>query len=169
MKLSKNLYLSEVTASNTAKREDIENTPNDWQIDYLKIIANEVFQPLRDAFGVPIYVSSGFRSTLLNKAIKGAYRIIRNMYVATSQHCKGQALDLDAHKYGKISNLTIFEYIKDNLPFDQLISEFPNEKGEPAWVHVSYVSLEKNRCEILVAYKITLKSGKKKTKYRPWV
>ena len=152
MRLSKNLILSEVTASNTAKREGIENIPNAWQKSCLSMIAQEVFQPLRNAFGVPIFVSSGFRSHKLNKAIGGS---------TTSQHTKGQALDLDAHKYGKISNRTIFEFIKDNLPFDQLIWEFGSAK-EPAWIHVSYVSLEKNRCEILVAYK----DDNMKTKYK---
>lgn len=143
MKLSNNLQLSEVTASNTAKRQGIDNTPNAWQKESLKTIANEIFQPLRDSLSTPIFVSSGFRSLRLNRAIGGA---------ATSQHCKGQALDLDAHKYGSTTNKDIFEYIKDNLPFDQLIWEFGTDE-EPDWVHVSFVSLEKNRCEILKAYK----------------
>lgn len=159
MKLSKNLYLSEVTYSDTAKRDGIDNTPTAWQISRLSLIAQEIFQPLRDAFNVAIYVSSGFRSLLLNKAIKGA---------KNSQHTRAEALDLDADKYGKITNKQIFDYIKDNLPFDQLIWEFGTDK-EPAWVHVSYKSLEKNRCQILVAYKITLSNGKKITKYKPWV
>jgi hypothetical protein len=141
--LSKNLTLSEVTASNTAKRQKIENIPNAWQKESLRTIANEIFQPLRDALGVPIFVSSGFRSIKLNRAIGGS---------STSQHCKGQALDLDAHKYGKTTNKTIFEFIRDNLNFDQLIWEFGCD-SEPSWIHVSYVSLEDNRCEVLKAYK----------------
>ena len=145
------------------KREGIENSPHAWQRRCLLILAQEVFQPLRDAFMVAIYVSSGFRSKALNRAIKGAYQVIKGEYVATSQHCKGQALDLDAHKYGRISNKTIFEYIKDNLQFDQLIWEFGTLK-EPAWVHVSYVNQDENRCEILVAYK----DNQGETKYRLW-
>lgn len=152
MKLSNNLSLSEVIASDTAKRLGIENTPNDTQIENLKIIANEIFQPLRDHFGVPIFVSSGFRSYKLNKAIGGS---------TTSQHGKGQALDLDADRFGAVTNSQIFHYIKDNLSFDQLIWESGNET-EPAWVHVSYVSLEKNRCSTLIMYKNDLG----KTKYK---
>lgn len=143
MNLSNNLKLSEVTLSDTAKRLGILNVPNETQLNCLKLIAENIFQPIREAFCVPIYVSSGFRSFKLNKAIGGSNK---------SQHSKGQALDLDADRYGLITNSQIFNFIKENLSFDQLIWEFGDEK-EPDWVHVSYVSKEKNRGQILKAYK----------------
>jgi len=143
MKLSKNLQLAEVTRSETAKRRKIDNTPTQQHIENLKILANNVFQPLRDHFGVPIYISSGYRSEALNKAIKGS---------KTSQHCKGEAIDIDNDLANNgVTNRDIFEYIRDNLQFDQLINEFPI-KGNPSWVHVSF-SKDKNRNQVLKAYK----------------
>ena len=138
MKLSKNLSLAEVTRSQTAKRLGIDNTPDDWEIENLRAIAESVFQPLRDAFGCPIYVSSGFRSKLLNEAIGGALR---------SQHIQGRALDLDADVFGVCTNADIFRYILNNLEFDQLIWEF-GDQGNPDWVHVSFVrdGVNRGRC-----------------------
>ena len=138
MNLSKNLTLSEVTKSNTAKRLGIDNTPDDWTIENLRAVAESVFQPLRDAFGCPIYVSSGFRSELLNKAIGGSVR---------SQHIQGRALDLDADVFGVCTNADIFRYILNNLTFDQLIWEFGDEDN-PDWVHVSFVrdGVNRGRC-----------------------
>ena len=139
MKLSKNLTLSECLRSNTAKRLGIKNEPHDdWVVDNLKAIAEHVFQPLRDGLGVPIYVSSGYRSPELNKAIGGSRR---------SQHMEGRALDLDADVYGKCTNADIFNYIRENLEFDQLIWEF-GDQDNPDWVHVSFVydGLNRGRC-----------------------
>ena len=138
MKLSKNLSLAEVTKSTTAKRLGIDNTPDEWTIQNLKQIAINVFQPLRDAFGCPIYVSSGYRSAELNTAIGGSTR---------SQHVEGRALDLDADVYGGCSNAQIFNWIKENLEFDQLIWEFGDDDN-PDWVHVSYVydGINRKRC-----------------------
>jgi len=135
MKLSKNLSLAEVTKSVTAKRLGIDNTPDDWTKENLRQVAINVFQPLRDAFGCPIYVSSGYRSAELNTAIGGSKR---------SQHVEGRALDLDADVYGRCTNAQIFNYIKDNLEFDQLIWEFGDESN-PDWVHVSFVYDGDNR------------------------
>jgi len=143
MKLSKNLSLKEVVKSNTATRLDIDNTPSEQAINNLKGIAEHVFQPLRDRFGVPIGVSSGYRSPALNKAVNGS---------RTSQHMVGEALDIDADIYGGLSNKDIFEFIKDNLVFDQMIWEFGDDES-PAWVHVSYKSYGENRGRILKAYK----------------
>jgi hypothetical protein len=143
MQLSKNLTLSEVIASETAKRKGIENIPNAWQKENLICLAEKIFQPLRDAFCVPIFVSSGFRSIKLNKSIGGS---------ATSQHCKGEAFDLDADRYGQITNKQIFDFIKENLEFDQLISEFGTREN-PDWIHVSYSKDKPNRRETLRAYK----------------
>ena len=138
MKLSKNLSLAEVTKSNTAKRLGIDNTPDDWTTENLRKVAEHVFQPLRDAFKCPIYVSSGYRGPELNRAIGGSLR---------SQHMEGRALDLDADVFGRCTNSEIFRYILNNLTFDQLIWEFGDEDN-PDWVHVSYVhdGVNRGRC-----------------------
>jgi hypothetical protein len=138
MNLSKNLTLSEVTKSITAKRLGIDNTPDDWTTENLRQVALNVFQPLRDSFKCPIYVSSGYRSPELNAAVRGSVR---------SQHMEGRALDLDADVFGGCTNSQIFQYIKNNLEFDQLIWEFGDDDN-PDWVHVSYVydGVNRKRC-----------------------
>lgn len=139
MQLSKNLTLKECTKSTTASRLGINNTPDDeWVIQNLKAIAERVFQPLREAFGCPIYVSSGYRSEELNRAIGGSIR---------SQHIQGRALDLDADVYGKCTNSEIFEWIRENVEFDQMVWEF-GDSDNPDWVHVSYVldGVNRGRC-----------------------
>lgn len=154
MKISKNLTLKEVMYSQTAIRKGIDNTPTEEHIEKLKVIAEKIFQPLREHFGVPICVSSGYRSKALNKAIGGAHKIVNGFYVPTSQHCKGEAFDLDADTYGQITNKQIFDYIAENLEYDQLIWEFGTEypDGNPNWVHVSY-SEGNNRMKKLTASK----------------
>lgn len=142
MKLSKNLTLKECLRSKTAKRLGIDNTPEDETIiKNLEKVARFIFQPLRDAFGCPIYVSSGYRCPDLNRAIGGSKR---------SQHMEGRALDLDADVYGRCTNAQIFNWIKNNLDFDQIVWEFGTEDN-PDWVHVSYVSEDDNRNRCLVA------------------
>tara|TARA_R100001129_G_scaffold53690_1_gene36854 strand:- start:228 stop:707 length:480 start_codon:yes stop_codon:yes gene_type:complete len=142
MKLSKNLSLAEVTKSITAKRLGINNVPDDeWIVENLKSIAEHIFQPLRNAFGCPIYVSSGYRSPELNRAIGGSLR---------SQHMEGRALDLDADVYGKCTNSEIFNWIRENVEFDQMVWEF-GDSDNPDWVHVSYVSDGVNRGRCLKA------------------
>lgn len=141
MKLSKNLTLAEVTKSATAKRKGISNEPTIEDMENLKAIAQNIFQPLRDHFGCPIGISSGYRSMDLNRAIGGS---------SSSQHCKGEALDIDCDIFGGLSNREVFEYIKEHLIFDQLIWEFGND-SDPDWVHVSYKRIGKNRGEILRA------------------
>lgn len=139
MRLSDNLSLAECLRSDTAKRLGIKNTPHeDWVIENLRAVAEHVFQPLRDGLGVPIYVSSGYRSPELNDAIGGSSR---------SQHMEGRALDLDADVLGGTSNCDVFHYIKNNLVFDQLIWEFGSEDS-PDWVHVSFIydGPNRNRC-----------------------
>ena len=138
MKLSKNLSLAEATKSTTAKRLGINNTPDEWTTENLRQVAVNIFQPLRSAFGCPIYVSSGYRSPELNTAIGGSSR---------SQHVEGRALDLDADVYGGCTNAQIFNWIKENLEFDQLIWEFGDDDN-PDWVHVSYVydGINRKRC-----------------------
>ena len=138
MNLSKNLTLAEVTKSTTAKRLGIDNTPDEWTTENLRQVAINIFQPLRSAFGTPIYVSSGYRSAELNTVIGGSSR---------SQHVEGRALDLDADVYGGCTNSQIFNWIKENLEFDQLIWEFGDDDN-PDWVHVSYVydGVNRKRC-----------------------
>ena len=139
MKLSENLTLAECTKSNTARRKGIDNTPDDpWIIENLKKIAEHVFQPCRDHFGVPIYVSSGYRCPELNRAIGGSKR---------SQHMEGRALDLDADVFGGCTNSEIFNWIRENVEFDQMVWEF-GDSSNPDWVHVSYVrdGVNRKRC-----------------------
>ena len=128
MQLSKNLSLREVTKSITAERLGINNAPDKEDIANLIEIATNVFQPLRDHFDVPIAVSSGFRCKELNKAVGGS---------KTSEHMVGRALDLDADTHGGVTNKEVFEFIRKNLEFNQLIWEFGNDEN-PEWVHVSY-------------------------------
>jgi len=143
MKLSRNLSLKEATKSNTATRLGIENEPEQWEIDNLRAVAENIFQPVRDHFGVPIGVSSGYRCKELNKAIGGS---------KYSQHMIGEALDIDADIYGKVTNAEIFNYIKDNLEWDQMIWEFGDDE-EPNWVHVSYKETGQNRKQLRRAYR----------------
>lgn len=155
MQLSEHLSLSEVTKSITAKRLGIDNTPTPEHLNNLKLVAEKVFEPIRNHFGKPISVSSGYRSKALNDATPGSS--------ATSQHCSGEALDLDQDdmSYG-VTNKMVFDYIKDNLNFDQLIWEFGTDSN-PDWVHVSYESTGKQRKQILRAVRV---GGK--TVYKPW-
>ena len=151
MQLSKNLSLAEVIRSETAKRKGVSNMPTEAHIANFKLLAEKVFQPIRDHFGVPIRISSGYRSAALNKAIGGSL---------SSQHCQGEAIDIDMDGTS-ITNAAIFNYIKDNLEFDQLIWEFGTD-ANPDWVHVSYESTGKQRKQILKA----VKAGSA-TKYLP--
>jgi hypothetical protein len=152
MQLSKNLSLAEVTRSESAKRNGISNMPTPEHIENFKLLAEKIFQPIREHFAVPIHISSGYRSAALNKAIGGA---------SSSQHCSGEAIDIDMDGT-TITNAQVFNYIKDNLEFDQLIWEFGTDKN-PDWVHVSYESKGKQRKQILKAYKA---GGA--TKYKPY-
>ena len=152
MKISNHLSLLEVSKSNTASRKGIDNTPHGEHLNNLISTAQNIFERIREHFGAPIFVSSGYRSEELNKAIGGAHKIIKGEYVATSQHCKGQALDLDNDAVEYPTNKQIFDYIKDNLKFDQLIWEFGTEEN-PSWVHVSYKDEVNNRGQVLKAVK----------------
>ena len=142
MQLSENLSLAEVMRSETAKRKGVSNMPTPEHIENFKKLAENIFQPIRKHFGKPIHISSGYRSAALNKAIGGA---------SSSQHCTGEAIDIDMDGTA-ITNAEIFNYIKNNLSFDQLIWEFGTDKN-PDWVHVSYESTGKQRKQILKAVK----------------
>jgi len=150
MKISDHITYAEAIHSNTAKRRGIDNTPGQTQVEAMKLLAEKIFEPLREWAGGPIKVNSFFRSVPLNEAIGGA---------ASSQHCKGQAMDID-DVYGKKSNAEMYNWIKENLDFDQMIWEFGTDM-QPNWVHVSYVSEDENRNKCLKAYK---EHGK--TKYK---
>lgn len=152
MQLSENLSLAEVMRSETAKRKGVSNMPTPEHIENFKKLAENIFQPIRKHFGKPIHISSGYRSAALNKAIGGA---------SSSQHCTGEAIDIDMDGTD-ITNAEIFNYIKNNLSFDQLIWEFGTDKN-PDWVHVSYESTGKQRKQILKA----IKQGGK-TSYVPY-
>ena len=141
MMLSKNLSLGEFTRSQTAKRKGIDNTPSEKHLEAAKLLAKSIFQPIRDCFAVPIFISSGYRSDALNEAIGGS---------KTSQHSKGEAMDIDMDHRNGPENEEIFHYIRENLPFDQLIWEFGTDE-RPDWVHVSYNSDGKQRGQILKA------------------
>jgi zinc D-Ala-D-Ala carboxypeptidase len=143
--ISKHLTLEELTYSSTAIKLGIVNVPNQLQTENLKTLALKVFEPVREHFGVPIHISSGYRIMNLNQALNGSI---------TSQHCKGEAIDIDM-KGDKVTNAQIFHWIKDNLKYDQLIWEFGDKKN-PDWVHVSYTKV--NRQQTLRAVKVNGKT-----------
>ena len=147
--ISKHISDREGVYSTTAMRRGLDNTPDKEQLDNMKLLAEKVFEPLREWVGGPIRINSFFRGPELNTTIGGSSK---------SQHCKGQAMDIDdggCHK----TNAEMYQYIKDELEFDQMIWEFGDDKN-PNWVHVSYVSEDENRNRCLKAYK-----DKGKTKY----
>jgi zinc D-Ala-D-Ala carboxypeptidase len=131
--ISKHITFTEATQSPTAIKLGINNVPDKVQLEAMKLVAEKCFEPLRTWYGKPIKVNSFFRSDLLNRAVKGSL---------TSQHKKGEAIDIDAGS--KEENKKLFEWIKANLVFDQVINEY-----NYSWVHVSY-SKTKNRKQILI-------------------
>ncbi len=147
MKLTENFTLKEMIRSNTAEAKGIANIPNESQINFIRELCINVLQPVRDRFGVPINISSGYRSPKLNVAIGGS---------TSSQHCalRGAAADIQMEDM----NAEIFNYIKNELIFDQLIWEFGDDEN-PDWVHVSFHK-GNNRKEVLKAIKVN-----KKTRY----
>jgi len=138
MKLSKNFVLSELTKSNTAKRLGIKNEPTKKHMDNLQVLIRDLIQPIRDGIG-PVRVSSGYRNPELNRAIGGSHK---------SQHCKGEALDLQFWEMGKMNNKAIYDWVLESgIEFDQMINEF-----DFAWIHISLKG-EDNRKQVLEAYK----------------
>lgn len=142
-RISNYVSYREVTHSATAIRRGINNTPSEKQIHRIILLANKVFDPLRVWCGGRVKINSVFRSEELNERIGGS---------RTSQHManKGAAIDIDDN-YNHKTNLEMFNYIKDNLEFDQLIAEFPLD-GQPRWLHVSY-NEGRNRGRIMIATK----------------
>lgn len=149
--ISKHISYKEGTFSATAIRKCINNEPTSWQLCNMKLIANSIFEPLRNHFKVPIKINSFFRCNQLNGALGGSL---------TSQHMTGNAIDID-DAYSGITNKQMFYHIAINLDFDQLILE--NWNGRTAsWVHVSYVNNISNRNKLSVMYK---KNGYTKYKH----
>ena len=140
--ISKHVSYKEGVYSITATRRGIDNTPNNEQLDNMELVAKKVFEPLREWVDGPIKINSFFRSPELNTAIGGSSK---------SQHCKGQAMDID-DTFGKATNAEMYNWIKENLDFDQMIWEFGDDDN-PDWVHISYVSEEENRNRCLKAYR----------------
>lgn len=139
MQLTKNFTLEELTRSSKAKALRIDNSPNPEQLANLKALAENILQPLREALGFPINITSGLRVPALNSAVKGS---------KTSQHTKGEAVDIKVSGKNKV----IFDWIVNNLDYDQVIWEFGTD-SEPSWVHVSYKKNEVNRNQKLKAVK----------------
>lgn len=151
--ISKHISYYEATRSRTASRYGIDNTPSKEDLERMRLTANMVFEPVRIHFGIPIYVSSFYRSPKLNKKVGGS---------KTSSHQIGESIDID-DVLGGVTNAEIFNYIKTNLEFDQLIWEFGDDLN-PAWIHVSFSS-RFNRNQVLRAVKYTDRIGRKRTKY----
>ena len=146
-RISKHISYKEAIKSNTALRLNIDNTPDSISLTNMTGVAYNIFEPLRLWVGGPIKINSFYRCPKLNKAIGGSKR---------SQHCEGRAIDID-DTFGYKTNAEMFHYIKDNLNFDQMIWEFGDDNN-PAWVHVSFDSLEGNRGRLLKAIKENGKS-----------
>jgi hypothetical protein len=145
-RISKNFTLSELTYSNTAKAKGLSNVPSEAEYNNMKALCENVLQPLRDKLGKPISINSCYRGTLLNEAVGGA---------KTSQHLKGMAADIH------VNGMTMYDlacYIRDNLPFDQLILEYSDGKYS-GWVHVSYNNGGTQRKQCLTINKSGTKSG----------
>jgi zinc D-Ala-D-Ala carboxypeptidase len=149
VRLSQNFTIQEYIKSQTALRQGIDNTPTEEHMGNATALFRNVVQKVRDQFGVTV-INSGYRGEALNKAVGGSSK---------SQHCKGEAVDIECPG---TPNYDVAKWIEDNLDFDQLILEFYTP-GVPdsGWVHVSYKS-EGNRKSVLTAMK---ENGK--TVYKP--
>jgi len=142
MRLSKSFTLNELIKSQTAEREGINNNPSEAQIGKLQRLCENVLQPVRDHFGMPVGVSSGFRSAELCLKVGSS---------VNSQHTKGEAADFEI---AGVSNQDLAHWIDKNLDYDQMILEFWNpDEPNSGWVHCSYKSPEENRKEFLRAYR----------------
>ena len=146
--ISNHISYKEGVRSNTATRRGIENVPSRYELSNMYAVAQNIFEPLREWVGGAIKINSFYRCEELNTAIGGSSR---------SQHCQGRAIDID-DTFGHKTNAEMFEYIKNNLNFDQLIWEFGDSEN-PDWVHVSYVSEDGNRKRCLKAQRIDGKTN----------
>lgn len=162
-KISKYISYQEATKSHEAIRRGIDNTPNEKQLAAMIHVGENIFDPIREKVNGPLFLNSFFRSPALNLCIGGAKH---------SQHCNGEAIDIDADKYGYGNNKMIFYLIRHELEYDQLIWEFGTD-DQPDWVHVSLIdeklpehiaSGRKNRKEVLRA----IRTASGETKYLPF-
>lgn len=151
MRISKYVTLAEAIKSQTATRLGISNMPNDEQLANMKLVGSDIFDPSREYVNGPLHASSFFRSLELNSAIGGSS--------TTSQHMKGEAVDMDCDTFGYGNNNDLLNFIMKNLVFDQLIGEYPDASGKFSWVHASKTK-GKNRGQVLV---------KLKDKYIPFI
>jgi len=151
--ISKHITYAEATRSEAAAARGIANTPNDVHLTAMRYVAERVFEPMRAHFGEAIRINSFFRSQQVNALIGGA---------VTSQHMKGEAIDIGRYANSKYTLADLFWYIREHLVFDQLIWEHGTD-SEPGWVHVS-LKPSGNRREVLQAYK---QSGL--TKYKQFI
>jgi uncharacterized protein YcbK (DUF882 family) len=132
--ISKHITINEATYSAKAIANKISNVPNESQLEAMQLVAEKLFEPLRVWYGKPIKINSFFRNLEVNKLVGGSS--------STSQHCKGEAIDISAGS--KTENKKLFDYVCKNLDFDQCINEY-----DFTWVHISYKS-KGNRKQILV-------------------
>lgn len=157
--VSKYVSYKEVTRSATATRHNINNNPSEEQLELIRAWAVNVFDPIRVWVGGPVKLNSVFRSADLNAQIGGSNSSQHSVGLDPSKNSYGAAGDLD-DTYKHKTNAEMFDFIKNNLVFDQLIWEYEDKddegkpiKGNPAWVHVSYRNDGKNRMQILIARK----------------
>jgi len=162
--VSKYVSYNEVIHSNTAIARGINNEPSEEQLELIRACAINIFDKIREAAGGPVKINSVFRSDALNVAIGGSKTSQHSVGLDTSKNSYGAAFDLDDNYYyrdkSNMDNCDMFNYIKNELDYDQLIWEFGDSKN-PKWVHVSYRPDGKNRKMILIA----LKNSKGKTYY----
>jgi hypothetical protein len=153
MSISKYTTIDDALFSTTAERHGIINAPTKTDhISNMRLFCEKIYDPLCDHYGLILPYTSFYRSTELNKRVKGSS--------SKSQHTLGQAMDICPRGLNGLTNAKLFKYIKENLPFDQLIWEYGNST-EPGWVHVSYSVL--HRRQVLKAYKV-----KDTVKYDPY-
>ena len=153
MSISKYTTIEDALFSPTAERKGIINAPSKIEhISNMRVFCDNMYDPLCDQYGFKIPYTSFYRNPETNKAVGGSS--------TKSQHMLGQAMDICPRGYNGLSNVDLFNYIRKNMPFDQLIWEYGNST-EPAWVHVSYCTL--NRRQVLKAYKVN-----NSTKYDPF-
>ena len=150
MQLTTNFSLAEMIKSETAVRRDMDNTPGQQEIENLRVLCEQILQPIREAYGCGVKVNSGYRSPDVNAAVGGS---------RTSDHCRGQAADIEIPG---VPNGDLAQYVADYFEFTQLILEFYTP-GVPdsGWVHVSYDPLNLKK-QILTAMR---ENGK--TVYKP--
>lgn len=137
--------IEELSKSDTAKRCGIDNTPNMAIRTNLTALIENVLDPLRKIWGMPIIVTSGYRCEKLNKVVRGA---------TNSQHVKGQAADIRTVSDSRQDNAKLLKcLLRSGIEFDQVINEFPDAQGRPDWIHISWAGKGRNRKHKLTAIK----------------